>query len=189
MSSFNDILGDAIRSAPRVAHGGKIDIYPNFGSLIIEPALIRAIVDKLTSICSFECDKIALIESMAIPVGTALALDRNIPYTVIRKRQYKLPGEISVKEHTGYSRADFYINGISSGQKIVLFDDIINTGETLGAVIKTLEHLGAELVDVVTIMDKGTHRSRLEKEFDLKIKTLVDVKVGPEGINLNFEVD
>ncbi|UCH89583.1 MAG: adenine phosphoribosyltransferase [Thermoplasmata archaeon] len=189
MSSLHDMLGSAIKSAPRVEHGGKIDIYPNFGSLSIEPELVNVIVAELGRLSEFNCDKIALIESMAIPVGTALALDKKLPYTVIRKRKYNLPGEVSVKKHTGYSRADFYINGISEGQKIMVFDDTINTGETLRAVIKTLRHIGSEITDVLTIMDKGTHRARLEAELNLKIKTLVKVDIQADTVELSFEVD
>jgi adenine phosphoribosyltransferase len=189
MEKIKEILEDAIKSAPVVENEGFLDIYPNFGSLIIEPQLVTAIVEKLVEIGDFNCDKIALVESMAIPVGTALSLNRKIPYTVIRKRRYNLPDEVSVKEQTGYSRADFYINGITKGQRVVIFDDLINTGETLQAIVTTLRKIGAEVVDILTIMDKGTKRSELERELGIKIKSLVNIKINPEGIELTFEVD
>jgi adenine phosphoribosyltransferase len=176
-------------NAPVIQHGEFYDIYPSFGSLYIEPDLIKAVCSKLVEIGNFDCDKIALIESMAIPVGTALALDLKLPYTVIRKRQYKLPDEVSISEHTGYDRADFYINGITAGQKIVLFDDTLNTGETLKAVVTTLREIGAEVVDVITIMDKSKFRKELEEELGLPIKTIVEVKIDSDGVKLNFEVD
>jgi adenine phosphoribosyltransferase len=189
MTEFNNILSEAIRNAPIVEHEGKFDIYPEFGSLMIDPGLVSAIADRIMAIANLNCEKIALIESMAIPVGTVLALKSNIPYTVIRKREYKLPGEVSVKEIAGYDRADFYINGVTKGQKILLFDDTINTGETLGAVVRTFRHIGAELVDIITIMDKGSGRKDLEKELGLEIKTLVNVKITGDGVTLSFEVD
>lgn len=179
----------AIQNAPIVRHDDFFDIYPSFGSLYIEPELVKAICSKLVEIGNFDCDKLVLIESMAIPVGTALALDRNLSYTVIRKRRYGLPGEVSVKEHTGYSRADFYINGIAPGQKVVLFDDTLNTGETLKAVITTLRSMGAEIVDVITIMDKCKFRKELEEDLGLRIKTIVEVRIDSGGVLLNFEVE
>jgi adenine phosphoribosyltransferase len=189
MASLHEILGEALISAPVVEHNGKFDIYPNFGSLMIDPALVKAIVEKLSTLSDFKCHKIALIESMAIPVGTALALNQKLPYTIIRKRQYKLPGEVRVRDITGYARADFYINGITKGQKILIFDDTINTGETLRAVVKTVQHIGADICDILTIMDKGVHRAKLETELGLKIKTLVKIKIHRDKVDMAFEVD
>ena len=186
MSELSSTLERAILDAPMVEHDGFFDIYPNFGSLMIEPQLVTAICKRLGEIGNFDCDKIALIESMSIPVGTALALDLRLPYTVIRKRSYKLPGEVSVAEHTGYNRADFYINGIRPDDRIVLFDDTINTGETISAVVRTLRHIGAEVVDIMTVMDKGTKRDALGKELGIAIKTLVSVSIKHGSVEVLF---
>ena len=186
MSELRSVLERAILDAPVVEHDGFYDIYPNFGSLMIEPQLVTAVCKKLGEIGNFDCDRIALIESMSIPVGTALALDRRLPYTVIRKRRYKLPGEVSVAEHTEYKRADFYINGIRENDRIVLFDDTINTGETISAVVRTLQYIGAEIVDILTVMDKGSIRAALGKELGIPIKTLVTVIMKPGSVDVRF---
>jgi adenine phosphoribosyltransferase len=186
MPGLREILEPAIMNAPVVEHDGYYDIYPNFGSLMIEPELVQAVCKKLVAVGNFDCHKIALVESMAIAVGTALALDVNLPYTVIRKRQYKLPGEVSVSEHSGYSRADFYINGIEKGTRVVVFDDTINTGETLVAIVRTLQKIGAEVVDILTIMDKGNSRERIGEELGITIKTLVAVSIKKDSVDVEF---
>jgi adenine phosphoribosyltransferase len=57
-------------------------------------------------------DKIVTMEAMGIPLATALSLKLKIPFVIIRKRTYGLPGEIDVEQITGYSKSKLYINGL-----------------------------------------------------------------------------
>ena len=46
------------------------------------------------------------MEAMGIHLATALSLETGIPFVVVRKRQYGLPGEVAVHQTTGYSQGE-----------------------------------------------------------------------------------
>ena len=72
----------------------------------------------------FDCDVILAPEAMGIPLTVPISLRTRIPYSVIRKREYRLPGEISVQRGTGYSSGFLYINGLKKGDKVTIVDDV-----------------------------------------------------------------
>ena len=47
---------------------------------------------------------------MGIHLATALSLEVGVPFVVVRKRKYGLPGELAVHQTTGYSKGELYIN-------------------------------------------------------------------------------
>jgi adenine phosphoribosyltransferase len=143
----------------------------------MDPTLLREVLERISAICDFSCDYILAPEAMGIPLAVPLSLQTGIPYSVIRKRQYGLPGEVGLKQTTGYSKSDMFINGLSSGDRVVLVDDVVSTGGTLKAIIQTLRSMGVVIVDVIIVVEKGDAKVELERELDITIKTLVKVKM------------
>jgi adenine phosphoribosyltransferase len=123
------------------------------------------------------CDKIVTAESMGFPLASGLSLRVGKPYVFVRKRKYGLPGEVSLKKTTGYAKADMFINNIQRGDRIVFVDDVISTGGTLIAIVNAFRKIGAEIADVLIVFEKTREKPRMEKELDLKIKTLLRVDV------------
>jgi adenine phosphoribosyltransferase len=80
----------------------------------------------------------------------------DIPMTIVRKREYKLPGEVAVHQTTGYSKGELYINGIRKGDRVVIVDDVVSTGGTLRALLAALKIAGADVVDVCVAIQRGT---------------------------------
>ena len=122
-------------------------------------------------------DKIVTAESMGFPLASGLSLRVHKPYVFIRKRQYGLPGEVSLKQSTGYSKTDMFINNVRRGDRVVFVDDVISTGGTLTAIVKALRQIGAEVTDVLIVFEKTREKARTEKELGLTIKTLLSVEV------------
>ncbi len=122
-------------------------------------------------------DKIVTAESMGFPLASGLAIRVGKPYVFIRKRQYGLPGEVSLKQTTGYSRTDMFINNIHRGDRVVFVDDVISTGGTLIAIVKALRLIGAEVTEALIVFEKTREKPRMEKELGLAIKTLLAVEV------------
>ena len=142
-----------------------------------EPEVLEEVTEAIIGVADLDCDKIVTAESMGFPLAAALSLATGLPYVFIRKRNYGLPGEISVKQVTGYSGSDMYINGIGEGDRVVFVDDVLSTGGTLRAVVQALRILKADLVDVVMVFNKNPEKARLEGELGVTIKTLLDVRV------------
>ncbi len=145
----------------------------------IKPDLLKEIVNEMKKHIE-KCgpiDKIVTIEAMGIPLATALSLDMNMPFTVIRKRKYGLPGEVSVEQKTGYSKSKLYVNGLKKGETVVIVDDILSTGGTLKAVLSVLKDIGIHIKGVIIAVNKGDCSKDISEQFNIQIISLVEMNV------------
>jgi adenine phosphoribosyltransferase len=154
----------------------------------IRADLLREVAAQIVRMADLEADKIVTVESMGIPIGTALSLISDIPLVIIRKRKYGLPGEVEVSQVTGYSRSQLFLNGIKKGDRVVVVDDVISTGGTLLAVLKSLEVAGASVKDIVVVVKRGEGAQRLRAE-GYSVKTMVDVEVDEKRVTEVRESD
>jgi len=175
-----DRLRASLADSPIVDFGG----YPYFvhpitdGIPLGRPEVLEEVVDAIVRMGRWsECDKIATAESMGFPLAAAVSLRVRKPYVFFRKRQYGLPGEVSVAQVTGYGRANLFINNVHAGDRIIFVDDVISTGGTLRAVAQALRHIGADLVEVIVVFEKTREREALERELGVSIRTLLKVDV------------
>ena len=143
-----------------------------------DPAVLDEVTDAFVHIGHWSrCDKIVTAESMGFPLAAVLSLKTRKPYVFIRKRKYGLPGEVSVKQTTGYSKGDMFVNNIRRGDRVVFVDDVLSTGGTVTAVVMALRAMGAEVVDALIVFEKTRDKGRIERELGLRIKTLLAVEV------------
>ncbi len=133
-------------------------------------------MQKLIEKCG-QIDKIVTIEAMGIPLATTLSLNMNIPFTIIRKRKYDFPDEVSVEQATGYSNSKLYINGLKKGDKIVIVDDVLSTGGTLRAVLTALKKMGVVIKGVFIAVNKGNVAKEIMDESNVSIITLVNIDI------------
>ena len=173
-------LRASLAESPVVTFGD----YPYFvhpitdGIPLGRPEVLEEVIDEIVRLGRWsECDKITTAESMGFPLAAAVSLRVRRPYVFFRKRQYGLPGEVSVAQVTGYGRANLYINNVHRGDRIVFLDDVISTGGTLRAIGRALRHIGAELVDVIVVFEKTREKEAFEREVGLPIRTLLKVDV------------
>jgi len=131
---------------------------------------------KLIKKCG-KLEKIVTMEAMGIPLATALSLKMKIPFVIIRKRSYGLPGEIDVEQTTGYSKSKLYINGLKSGDKIVIVDDVLSTGGTLSAVVSALKNLGVEIKGIFIAINKGNAKMAIMEKFNVNLEVIIDIDV------------
>ena len=126
------------------------------GVPVVEPALLRDVCSAMIKMIDWkDVDKIVVVEAMGIHIGAVLSVMTDIPMTVMRKREYKMPGEVAVHQTTGYSKGELYINGIQKGERVVIIDDVVSTGGTMRALLKALEIAGADVVDVCIAIQRG----------------------------------
>jgi len=174
-------LKQSLREAPIIKKGDyNYVIHPiTDGVPEIDPGLLKEITRELKALIQ-RCgpiDRIVTMEAMGIPLASALSLEMNIPFTIIRKRSYGLPGEVSVEQVTGYSKANLYVNGLKKGQTIVIVDDVLSTGGTLRAVLSVLKQIGVIVKGVFIVIDKGNNAKKIMNESKVTITTLVTIDV------------
>ena len=148
------------------------------GVPLVEAELLDSIMDYIVD--NFDLsgvDKIVGVESMGIPLATALSLKTKIPFVIIRKRSYGLDGERQVHQQTGYGKSELFINGLSSDDNILLMDDVVSTGGTLTTVINELDDIGVNIVNIIVPIEKDDGRVSVEKNTGHKLDTLVKIKM------------
>lgn len=173
-------LRESVNGSPVMGIGGySYFIHPvTDGIPRMAPELLSEIADAIMDTADLDCDVLVCPESMGIHIAVPVSLRTGIPYSVIRKRRYGLPGETAVRQNTGYSERELYINGIDRGDRVVVLDDVLSTGGTMGAVLRALADVGAETVDAVAVFEKGGGaKERLYRETGIRVKTLLKVDV------------
>ena len=143
----------------------------------MDPKMLRELSLVVHKHADLDIDKIVAVEAMGIHLATALSLATDIPFVVIRKRQYGLEGESEVYQKTGYGSSNLFINDLHKGEKILLIDDVVSTGGTLIALINTLKDLGLEIKTVVAVIEKGEGKKIVEKETGTDILSIIKLDV------------
>ena len=143
----------------------------------MDPKMLRELSLMVHKYADLNIDKIVAVEAMGIHLATALSLATDIPFVVIRKRQYGLEGETEVYQKTGYGSSNLYINDLHKGEKILLIDDVVSTGGTLIALIKTLQDLGLEIKSTVAVIEKGEGKKIVEEETGVEVISIVKLDV------------
>lgn len=174
-----DLLKKSLEDSPIIKKGDyDYFVHPiTDGIPKMDPELLKEVISNIVDIGCMDCEKIVAAEAMAIPLSVALSMRIDKPYVVIRKQKYGLPGEVSVEQITGYSKANMFVNGVYEGDRILIVDDVLSTGGTLKAIVQALKTIGAEIVDTIVVFNKLENKQSLEEELDIRIKTLLDVEI------------
>src|SRR5947209_18598290 len=108
------------------------------------PDVLDEVLSELVRLGDWgHADKIVTAESMGFPLAAGLSMRVHKPYVFVRKRQYGLPGEVSLKQTTGYSKADMLIKNVRRGDRVVFVYDVVSTGGTLAEIVQAVRTLGS----------------------------------------------
>ncbi len=156
-----------IRTIP---HYPKPNImFRDITSLLKDPIGFRITINELVRrYADMEIDKVMGIEARGFIVGAPLAYALGKGFVPIRK-QGKLPAETIGHDYEleyGTDRIEVHTDAITSGERVLLVDDLIATGGTAEAATKLIEKIGGKIVEccfVIDLSDVGG-RKRLEKQ-------------------------
>ena len=119
---------------------------------------------------TLNCDKIAGIESRGFIFSSPLSYNLSKPNILMRKKN-KLPAEkYSVDFELEYGKATLEIHkdSISTGEKVIIVDDLIATGGTAEAAAKLVEKSGGKVlgfVFAINLFDLGGKKSLEQKGY------------------------
>lgn len=174
-------LSASLESAPIVWKDG----YPYFvhpvtdGVPRLEGEVLSAIVQLIGERVDWnQVDLILGIEAMGLPLTAPLSVQHDRPLVVARKRAYGLEGEVVVDQSTGYSKGAMYLNDVRPGERVLIVDDVLSTGGTLRAVIDGIRRCGAEVAQVVIVVEKGPGMADMHRDDpSLNLSALIAVDV------------
>lgn len=122
-----------------------------------------------------EVNKIVGIDARGFVFGAVLAFQLNVGFVPVRKKG-KLPHETISTSYTleyGENEVEMHKDGIASGEKVVIVDDLIATGGTIAAAVELVEKLGGEILECAFLVELPDLGGR-EKIKDQKIFTITE---------------
>ena len=133
-------LKDYIRSIPDYPKKGIL--FRDITTLIKNEKAFSETINQIVKILkNHQFDKIAAIESRGFVFASAISYLMNKPFILLRKKN-KLPAErysIDFELEYGTATIEMHKDSVSSGDKIVIIDDLIATGGTAEAGAKIIE--------------------------------------------------
>ena len=100
-------------------------------------------------------DLVVAIESRGFILGAPVALELGAGLVPVRKPgklPYKTISESYALEY-GTNTLEMHIDAIQPGQRVLIVDDLLATGGTVGAAIKLVEELGGEIAGISVLAE------------------------------------
>ena len=102
-----------------------------------------------------DIDKIVGIDARGFVFGAVLAYKLGIGFVPVRKKG-KLPWKTSQETYSleyGEDTLEIHDDAVEKGEKVVIIDDLIATGGTVGATVKLVKKLGARIIECAFIVE------------------------------------
>ena len=147
-------LNKYIRDVPDFPKKGIVfkDITP----LLNEPEAFRWVTRQLAGrYRNANIARVVGIESRGFVFGAALAYELGVGFVPVRKAG-KLPSKCIQETYEleyGSATAEIHEDAVGKGDRVVIVDDLIATGGTLAASCRLVERLGAEIVEIATVIE------------------------------------
>lgn len=146
------------------------DIMPILG----EPELFETLINILCSrVKLYQFDRILGIESRGFLIGPLMAQKLRVPFGPIRKKG-KLPGELySIDYDLEYGKDTLQVqkDGLPTGSKCLIVDDLVATGGSLEAAQKLVKLSKSEVAAYVVVIELEALQGR-KKLTDAPIVTI-----------------
>src|SRR2546426_4033527 len=147
-------LRAAVRDVPDFPKAGIIfkDITP----ILKDGALFRASIDIFLDHCrGKEIDKIVGIDARGFLFGSAVAYELGVGFVPLRKKgrlPYKTESAAYSLEY-GEAEMELHVDAITSGERIVLIDDLLATGGTSASAATLIKKVGGELIEAQFLIE------------------------------------
>ena len=122
--------------------GKKSPYYVDIKRAITKPEILRAVARGIAKF-AHRADRIAGVELGAVPIAAAVALETGKPFVMVRKER---------KDH---GTAEDFEGEMNQGDRLLFVEDVVTTGGTLLKAIERMRVAGAQVSEVVAVVDRG----------------------------------
>ncbi|HLF20090.1 MAG TPA: adenine phosphoribosyltransferase [Bacteroidota bacterium] len=147
-------LASYIRNVPDFPKKGVI--FRDITTLLKEPdAFKKAVATLYERYNGAKIHKVVGVESRGFILGAALALRLGVGFVPIRKKG-KLPAETVREEYSleyGKDSIEIHKDAIEKGDRVLIHDDLLATGGTIGAASKLVERVGGNIVGLCFLVE------------------------------------
>ena len=147
-------LKKLIREVPDFPKPGIL--FYDITTLLKDRAGFRAVIDALKAhYAGVPIDVVVGIEARGFIFGPALAYALGTGFVPVRKPR-KLPAPVVSVEYQleyGFDSLEIHQDAISSGQNVLIVDDVLATGGTAAAVAKLVQKLGGRVAGLGFVLE------------------------------------
>jgi len=168
-------LASFLRDVPDFPKPGILfkDITP----MLASPEAMQAATDQLAALDFGKVDKIAAIESRGFLFGVPLAMRLGVGFVPIRKPG-KLPWKTNRVEYEleyGTDAVEIHQDAIQQGERVLLVDDLLATGGTMGAAVELVEACGGEVAACAFVIELMFLKGREGKLAGHRCEALISI--------------
>jgi adenine phosphoribosyltransferase len=124
--------------------------------LLAAPEAFREVIRRLADKYRHErVDAIVAAEARGFIFAAPLAIELSAGFVPVRK-----PGKLPFSTHTfqydleyGSDTLQMHVDGVKAGQRVLVVDDLLATGGTVGACCKLISNTGASIVGCAFIIE------------------------------------
>lgn len=133
-------------------------MYRDIIPILKDPKAFVAVIDLFEDHLrkkSAQTELILGLDARGFLFGPALAQRLGIGFVPIRKKG-KLPGKVYSMSYSleyGEAEIEMQTDAVQPQQKVVLIDDLLATGGTLGAACNLLKQAGAEILECLVVVE------------------------------------
>ncbi|XP_055504974.1 adenine phosphoribosyltransferase [Leucoraja erinacea] len=133
-------------------------LYRDIIPILKDPKAFVAVIDLFEDHLrkkSAQTELILGLDARGFLFGPALAQRLGIGFVPIRKKG-KLPGKVYSMSYSleyGEAEIEMQTDAVQPQQKVVLIDDLLATGGTLGAACNLLKQAGAEILECLVVVE------------------------------------
>jgi adenine phosphoribosyltransferase len=162
-------LRELIRDVPDYPKKGIV--FKDITTLIKRGDAFDQVINIFFDICKDKkIDLVAAVESRGFIFGGVLANRLKVGFVPIRKFG-KLPADTVEQKYDleyGTDRLEIHKDAVTTGQKVLIVDDLLATGGTIKAACKLVEKLGGEVAGILVMIELGFLNGRDKlKDYDL----------------------
>lgn len=149
------LVASYIKDVPDFPRPGVVfkDITP----LLACPQAYSACIDALVDLVPPGIDVVVGMEARGFVFAAPVALRLGVGFVPVRKPG-KLPRDVYSETFDleyGQDTLTVHQDAIQPGAKVLVLDDVLATGGTIGATAKLIRALGADLVHVLVMLELG----------------------------------
>jgi len=133
----------------------------------LDPMLMVNMGKELAALfADIKVDRILTAEISGIAPALMTAIELQVPVVYARKKQpITMRGPIYMEaapSHTKGGMVELLVSGefLKAGEKVLIIDDFLASGETLKALVRLLESANAELVGIGVVVEKSFESGR-----------------------------
>jgi len=148
------ILQNALRDVPDFPKPGVV--FKDIAPLCADPKAFQTFIDLLAEeYRPLKPDRIVAIDARGFVFGGALAYQLDAGVVLVRKAG-KLPADTLAVDYEleyGHATQEIQRDALQPGDRVVVVDDLLATGGTVGATLELCNQLGAEVLGCAFLVE------------------------------------